>query len=320
MGSGGCRVATPLDVFVEPERRGRRLRARSRSSSATTGRGRRATRRGWRSWSKTGAPRGSGASCEQRVGRPLPPAGPRRARIATAPIISASSKQKQPGLNYVGLVVPVGRITADQLFERRAARGRRTATATSALTTAPERHRSERSRRAACRRSSRSRCSRELPHDPPPALPRAGRCTGIDYCHFALIETKDLALAHGAASRRQAAGPTGRSRTHWSGCPAGCGNHAARRRRAARQEHPRRRRAGRRGRRLRRRAHRVRIAKAGTKVLEDVPCDELPDVLERLVPYVSKKRPGAAAKAAASDGASAAPAAAAQGLALNAIS
>ena len=61
-------------------------------------------------------------------------------------------------------------------------------------------------------------------------------------------------------------------------------------------------------------------ARAGTKVLEDVPCDDLPEVLERMVPYVSKKRPGAAAKAAASDGASAAPVAAAQGLALNAIS
>jgi ferredoxin-nitrite reductase len=30
--------------------------------------------------------------------------------------------------------------------------------------------------------------------------------------------------------------------------------------------------------------------KVGVKVLEDVPCDELPQVLERLVPYVSGKR------------------------------
>jgi ferredoxin-nitrite reductase len=30
--------------------------------------------------------------------------------------------------------------------------------------------------------------------------------------------------------------------------------------------------------------------KVGVKVLEDVPCDELVQVLERLVPYVSGKR------------------------------
>jgi len=28
----------------------------------------------------------------------------------------------------------------------------------------------------------------------------------------------------------------------------------------------------------------------GTKILEDVPCDDLPEVLERVIPYVSKKR------------------------------
>ena len=30
-------------------------------------------------------------------------------------------------------------------------------------------------------------------------------------------------------------------------------------------------------------------ARAGTKVLEDVPCDELPRVLEQLIPYISNK-------------------------------
>ena len=33
-------------------------------------------------------------------------------------------------------------------------------------------------------------------------------------------------------------------------------------------------------------------AKAGVKILEDVPCDELPEVLERVIPYVSKRRRG----------------------------
>ena len=30
-------------------------------------------------------------------------------------------------------------------------------------------------------------------------------------------------------------------------------------------------------------------ARAGTKILEDVPCSELPDVLERLIPYIGKR-------------------------------
>jgi ferredoxin-nitrite reductase len=32
-------------------------------------------------------------------------------------------------------------------------------------------------------------------------------------------------------------------------------------------------------------------ARPGTKILEDVPCDELPQVLERVIPYLSPKRP-----------------------------
>ena len=36
-------------------------------------------------------------------------------------------------------------------------------------------------------------------------------------------------------------------------------------------------------------------ARPGTKILEDVPCDELPQVLERLIPYLSGKRSVAAA-------------------------
>ena len=106
---------------------------------------------------------------------------------------------------------------------------------------------------------------------------------------------------------------------HWSGCPAGCGNHAPAD-------------IGLLGKNTRIDGKIVDAvdvfiggrsganAKAGTKILEDVPCADLPAVLERMVPYVSKKRTGAAAKAAAADGAGAAPVAAAQGLALNAIS
>jgi len=32
-------------------------------------------------------------------------------------------------------------------------------------------------------------------------------------------------------------------------------------------------------------------ARPGTKILEDVPCADLPDVLERLIPYMGKRAP-----------------------------
>jgi ferredoxin-nitrite reductase len=32
-------------------------------------------------------------------------------------------------------------------------------------------------------------------------------------------------------------------------------------------------------------------ARAGTKLLEDVPCSDLPNVLERVIPYLCNKKP-----------------------------
>ena len=76
---------------------------------------------------------------------------------------------------------------------------------------------------------------------------------------------------------------------HWSGCPAGCGNHAAAD-------------IGLLGKNVKIGDEIVDAvdvfvggqsgpnAKAGTKILEDVPCSDLPRVLEQVIPYVSNKR------------------------------
>ena len=151
-----------------------------------------------------------------------------------------------------------------------------------------------------------------VPNVPDARLPEAGReallgelrpdahaafrglvsCTGIDYCHFALIETKELAVKT-ARHLEQRLPDHKLFTTHWSGCPAGCGNHALAD-------------IGLLGKNIRVDGKLVDAvdvfiggksgpqARPGTKVLEDVPCDELPEVLERMVPYVSKKRPGTA--------------------------
>jgi ferredoxin-nitrite reductase len=130
---------------------------------------------------------------------------------------------------------------------------------------------------------------RELRHDPSDMMRGVVSCTGIDYCHMALIETKELALK--TARELDARLGSGRKllTMHWSGCPAGCGNHT--------------------GADIGLLGKNVKIgddivdavdvfvggrsgpnAKAGTKILEDVPCSDLPRVLEQVIPYVTDKR------------------------------
>src|SRR5262249_6359397 len=53
---------------------------------------------------------------ETRMGRPLPPAG-RDARGTRATDHVGIFRQREAGLNYVGLKTPVGRVTGDQLLE-----------------------------------------------------------------------------------------------------------------------------------------------------------------------------------------------------------
>jgi ferredoxin-nitrite reductase len=195
-------------------------------------------------------------------------------------------------LSYVGLGVPVGRITVDQLFElARLAEAygsgeiRLTTTQNVIIVNVPNEN---------VRALVNEPLLRELSPDPSGAMRRLVSCTGIDYCHFALIETKDLALK--TARHLESALPRGRVLTmNWSGCPAGCGNHAAAE-------------IGLLGKVIKVNGERVDAVdifvggksgpdgKAGTRVLEDVPCEELPYLLERMIPYLSN-RPSAHAPA-----------------------
>ena len=61
--------------------------------------------------------------------------------------------------------------------------------------------------------------------DPTPAVRGTVRCTGIGLCDLALTDTKVHALQ--AARRLERRGCLNRPISiNWSGCPAGCGNHA----------------------------------------------------------------------------------------------
>ncbi len=193
--------------------------------------------------------------------------------------------QKQEQLNYVGLVVPVGRITTTQLYEVariadlygtgeiRLTQGQNliipnvSDTNIGKLTAEP--------------------LLQKLRYDPSEVMRGMVSCTGIDYCHFSLIETKERAM-EAIRHLEEKLGNTEPLTVHWSGCPNGCGNHTAAD-------------IGLLGKRTKidgvvTDAVDVFVKgdagpnpKIATKLLENVPCDDLPQVLEGLVPYFSRK-------------------------------
>ena len=65
---------------------------------------------------------------------------------------------------------------------------------------------------------------RDLRYDPSEVMRGLVSCTGMDYCHFALIETKGWALKTARVLEKKM-GKTQPLRMHWSGFPYECGNH-----------------------------------------------------------------------------------------------
>lgn len=160
------------------------------------------------------------AAVEAAYGQPLLSAAPtdemdwdKRDHIGVHP-------QKQVGLNYVGLHIPVGRLQASDLFDL--------------------------ARLAEVYGSGELRLTVEqnviLPNVPdsrlavllgepllekfsiaPSALTRSlVSCTGAQFCNFALVETKQRALALALALDAELTLPQP-VRIHWTGCPNSCG-------------------------------------------------------------------------------------------------
>jgi NAD(P)H-nitrite reductase large subunit len=284
MGSGGYRVASALDVFVPPEQAAELCRHitlifRDHGSRASRNKARLAFLVD--AW---GVARFR-AELQRRMGRPLLTAGHDKRGTKTADHLGIVA-QRQAGLNCVGLAVPVGRASAEQLFEV-ARLAESYGTGDVRLTTGQNLIIPNVNDSALSRLRGEPLLS-DFPVDPPGVIRGLVSCTGIDYCHFALIETKELALQ--TARHLEHRSPGGKLLTmHWSGCPAGCGNHAAAD-------------IGLLGKNARINGEIIDAvdvfvggrsgpnARPGTKILEDVPCDELPQVLERLIPYLSAKR------------------------------
>lgn len=161
---------------------------------------------------------------EARLGRPLPRAGKDEIRRHGGDHIGVH-RQRQAGRVYVGLLVPVGRVRGEQLRELA-----RLADAYGAgeirLTTDQNviiPHVAE----TALPDLLREPLLEDLSPHPSPVLRGLVSCTGNDYCHYSLIDTKGRALELAAALDRELGGlPFGhRLRIHLSGCPHACGQH-----------------------------------------------------------------------------------------------
>jgi NAD(P)H-dependent nitrite reductase small subunit len=193
-------------------------------------------------------------------------------------------RQKQPGLYSVGLRVSVGRIAHESLLELgRLAEtygngGVRLTTGQNAiLVNIPEERLDG---------LLGEPLLRELTPEPSRFFRGLVSCTGTDYCNLAQIDTKSRAVQISRALEERL-GPDGKPITiHWSGCPAGCGNHQAAD-------------IGLRGMKVNvdgKSLDAVAIyvggktgpeARAGTHIMDMVPCDEaLPDVLANVVKHL----------------------------------
>ncbi|QHV00968.1 ferredoxin--nitrite reductase [Synechocystis sp. CACIAM 05] len=128
--------------------------------------------------------------------------------------------QKQAGLNYVGLHVPVGRLYANDFFELSrladtygSGEVRLTVEQNLILVNVPD------EKLEALLAEPLLTKFRVDPHN----LQRSVvSCTGAQFCKFALIETKNRALAMVAALEKELTVPQP-VRIHWTGCPNSCG-------------------------------------------------------------------------------------------------
>jgi ferredoxin-nitrite reductase len=279
MGSGGYRIASPLDVFVGAAEAAticshivlifrdhgmRELRTKARLAFLIEEWGVKKFRR----------------ELERRCDRPLAAAGKdERGKERTDHV--GIFRQKQPGLNYAGLAVPIGRVSTGQMAElARVAEVygsgeiRITVGQNFIIPNVPD---------AKIGSLIDEPLLKELRYDPSEIMRGLVSCTGMDYCHFALIETKGWALKT-ARALEDKLGKTQPLSMHWSGCPAGCGNHAVAD-------------IGLLGKNIKldgEVAEAVDVYVGGAtgsepnppiKIMEDVPCDDLPDVLAGLAKH-----------------------------------
>lgn len=219
------------------------------------------------------------AAVEKSVGNPL-------ARAASEDALDSDKRdhvgvfqQKQAGLNYVGLHVPVGRLQADQMLDlARVAEVygsgdlRLTVEQNVIVANVPD------NRLAVFLAEP---IVQTFPIQPSSLVRSLVSCTGAQFCNFALVETKmqSLALTRRLDAELDVPEPV---RMHWTGCPNSCGQ-------------PQVAQIGMMGTKARKNGKMVpavdiymggtvgKDAHLGERVMQKVPCDELPGVVRKLL-------------------------------------
>jgi ferredoxin-nitrite reductase len=223
MGSGGFTVASPLNVFVEifqaaavvvelikiyRDHGPREARSKCRFAFLIEEWGVRRLR----------------AELVTRLGHELPFQGRDMRGSAHADHLGVSS-QKQARLVAVGLCIPTGRVNPDQLDELARLADiygngeiRLTVGQNSIIPNVPVDRVAE---------LLDEPLLKQLSPRPSPFVRGLVACVGTDYCNLALIETKSRAIALSQALHSRVGTGVNPLTIHWSGCPAGCGNHQA---------------------------------------------------------------------------------------------
>jgi ferredoxin-nitrite reductase len=223
MGSGGFTVASPLNVFVEifqaaavvvelikiyRDHGPREARSKCRFAFLIEEWGVRRLR----------------AELVARLGHELPFQGRDMRGSAHADHLGVSS-QKLTNLSAVGLCIPTGRVNPDHLDELARLADvygngeiRLTIGQNAIIPNVP-----------AYRVNGllEEPLLKQLSPRPSPFVRGLVACVGTDYCNLALIETKSRAIALSEALHNKIGNGVNPLTIHWSGCPAGCGNHQA---------------------------------------------------------------------------------------------
>ena len=160
------------------------------------------------------------AAVEQQLGHPLQTAAPKDEIVWDKRDHIGIHAQKQPGLNYVGLHVPVGRLYAQDMFELArlaevygSGETRLTVEQNVIIPNIPD------SRLGAFLKEPLLKVFKVAPEPLERALVS---CTGNQFCNFALIETKNRALDLIQELQDELITPQA-VRIHWTGCPNSCG-------------------------------------------------------------------------------------------------
>ena len=159
------------------------------------------------------------ACVEQQLGRTLLPAAPKDEIIWDKRDHIGIYAQKQSGLNYVGLHVPVGRLSAADLFDLAriadvygSGELRLTVEENVIIPNVPDSRLESLIEEPLLERFSIA---------PAPLTRALVSCTGAKFCNFALIETKSRSVAMIKELEAQLSIPKP-VRIHWTGCPNSC--------------------------------------------------------------------------------------------------